>query len=134
MNEQYQKGVKYLEAGKMKEAEEEFLKCLCTNPEHALANNKLGLLYARVEDYTRAKEHFLEALRRDPMFVHAWNNLGNIARQEGDLEQARTYYQKALELEPENSIPERNLRAVEKQLKWTPKFIQSLRRKKSDKS
>lgn len=134
MNEQYQKGVEYLEDGKMREAEEAFLECLSANSEHALAHNKLGLVYARVEDYKRAKEHFQEALESDPMLVQAWNNLGNIARQEGALEQARTYYQKALGVEPDNSIPERNLRAVEKQLKWTPKFIQFLRREKSDKS
>lgn len=134
MNEHYQMGVKYLEDGKMREAEETFLKCLITSPEHAQSYNKLGLVYARIEDYKRAKKYFQEALERDPMLVHAWNNLGNIARQEGDLEQAITYYKKALGVEPENSIPERNLRAVEKQLKWTPKFIQFLRRKKSDKS
>lgn len=134
MNEQYQKGVKSLEDGKMREAEEAFLECLSANPEHALAHNKLGLVYARVEDYKRAKEHLQEALERDPVLVQAWNNLGNIARQEGALEQARTYYQKALEVEPDNSIPKRNLRAVERQLKWTPKFMLFLRQKRSDRS
>lgn len=134
MDEEYQKGIQYLEAGKMREAEESFLKCLSENPENAWIHNKLGLVYAKVENYDRAKEHFHLALQMDPKLAHAWNNLGNIARQEGDLEQARTYYKEAAAVEPENTIPQRNLRVVEKQLKWTPGLFQLFRRNKSGKS
>lgn len=134
MNEDYQKGIQYLEAGKMKEAEEAFLKCLSDNPRDAMSHNKLGLVYARLEDYERAQGHFLKALEIDPKLAHAWNNLGNIARKEGELERASTYYKEALAVDPGNLIPQRNLRAVEKQLKWKPSFIQLFRRNKSDKS
>ena len=134
MSDYYQKGTECLEAGKMKDAEEAFLKLINENPKHVMGYNKLGLVYARIEDYKRAKESFQKALELDPKQVHAWSNLGNIARQEGKLEKARSYYQKALEVDPGNPIPERNLRTVEKQLKWKPNIFQLFRKNKSDKS
>ena len=134
MNDYYQRGMECLEAGKMKEAEEAFLIVISENPEHVMAHNKLGLVYARIEEFNRAKEFFQKALELDPMLIHAWNNLGNIARQEGNLEQARDYYQKALEADPGNPIPEHNLRVIEKQLKWRPNFLQVFRKNKSDKT
>jgi Flp pilus assembly protein TadD len=129
MKNYYQQGIDYLEVHKMKEAEEAFIKFVSENPDHAMGFNKLGLVYAKIEDYTRAKESFLKAVELDEKLVHAWNNLGNISRQEGDLEEARVYYQRAIEIEPGNPIPCRNLKAIEKQLKWTPRFLKMLKEK-----
>ena len=126
----FQEGLNCLELGRLKDAEEIFLKYLEENPADAMAHNKLGVVYGKTQDLERAKSCFFKALEWDKNFVHAWNNLGNIARQEGDLEAAIQYYRNALAIDPENPIPRRNLKMAERHVKWSPKKLVNLFKRK----
>lgn len=126
----YQQGIEHLEMGRLRDAEEAFISFLQEKPDDAMGYNKLGIVYGRISDFERAKACFFKALELDKDIIHAWNNLGNIARQEGDIEQAKEYYQKAIAIDPTNPIPARNLRAVERHLKWSPAKLLEIFRKK----
>lgn len=118
-NSHYQTGINHLEAGRLREAEEDLLRYLDQCPEDAMGHNKLGLVYSKIHNFERAKACFLKAIEVDERCIHAWNNLGNIARQDGELEQAIHYYQRAVEIDPNNPTPAKNLKTVERHAKWS---------------
>ncbi|WP_018211976.1 tetratricopeptide repeat protein [Desulfitobacterium hafniense] len=128
----YLQGLNHLEAGQLREAEEDFLQHLAQYPEDAMGYNKLGLVYGKSHDFERAKGCFLKAIELDEGCIHAWNNLGNIARQDGDLDQAIRYYQKAVDIDPINPIPAKNLKRVQRQAKWSFSRIKDLLGKNRD--
>ncbi|MGI1657514.1 MAG: tetratricopeptide repeat protein [Desulfitobacterium sp.] len=125
-NSYFQQGLDHLEAGRLHEAEEDFLRYLEQCPEDAMGHNKLGVVYGRLHDFTRAKACFQKAIELDEQCNHAWNNLGNIARQNGEMEQAIHYYQRAVEIDPHNPIPAKNLKTVKRQAKWSASRIKVL--------
>ncbi|WP_041219577.1 tetratricopeptide repeat protein [Desulfitobacterium dichloroeliminans] len=128
-NSYFQQGLDHLEAERLQEAEEDFLRYLDECPEDAMGHNKLGVVYGKFHDFTRAKACFMNAIELDEHCTHAWNNLGNIARQDGELEQAIRYYQRAVEIDPLNPIPAKNLKTVQRQATWSPSRIKGFFRR-----
>lgn len=127
MESLYEKGLKYLENEELDEAEKAFLAYLESNPQDALAHNKLGVIYARRHDFYRAKERFGQALIYNPRLAQALNNLGNLAREEGEIDIAIGYYQRAIEIDPDFSAPHNNLAVVYKQLNHYGPFVREIK-------
>jgi tetratricopeptide (TPR) repeat protein len=68
----------------------------------AKAVNKLGVLFARYEQWDRAEGEFQRILQREE-YVPALLNIGNIQALKGDPDAALAYYERALGKEPNNA-------------------------------
>ena len=123
----YEKAMKHSEVGELIEAEDAFKTYLKSNPNDAMAHNKLGVVFARMSKREEAKRCFTEALKNDAYLVQAQNNLGNIAQEEGDLERAIDYYQKAILIDPNFPLPHNNLGVVYKQLNRYGDFVREIK-------
>jgi hypothetical protein len=58
--------------------------------------NKLGITYARFNQYGKAEESFYQALRIDPDYLNAKVNIGNVAYLEGNYRGALSQFNTAL--------------------------------------
>ncbi len=108
-------GERLLDQGRIREAKEQLLESVRLDPASAAARNKLGVCYARLEQWENAREQFLEALRLDPTYAPAHSNMGNLHREAGRLDDAVSSYLEALRHDPEYHIAYHNLGVVYKQ-------------------
>ncbi len=109
VSELYQKALKQLEHWDLEEAEVSFRQVLELEPDHAAALNKLGVIYARREQYSEAEYYFNQALQIDSEFASAYSNLGNIYQERGWTDRAVTAYERALAIDPEHPTAIHNL-------------------------
>ena len=71
-------------AGRADEARSQFAAVLAIDPDHALANNVLGLEALNANDAGRAIDHFTRATAADPGADALWMNLAKAQRQRND--------------------------------------------------
>lgn len=104
-----------LEIGRVEDAKEKLEESLQLQPDSPHALNKLGVCYARLEQWENARAQFVAALQLDPTFAPAHSNIGNLHREAGRLDDAVTAYMEALRHNPDYHIAHHNLGVVYKQ-------------------
>jgi tetratricopeptide (TPR) repeat protein len=90
----------YSYMGKVRLAEQEYLKALALKPGYEAARYGLGMLYWESGKVDAAKREFLEVLKARPNDVDALNQLGNISLFKDDRKAARDYWQRSLSIDP----------------------------------
>ena len=98
VEELYQEALQQLDRWELEQAETTLRQLLELEPEHAAALNKLGVVYARREQYSEAEYYFGEAVQVDRNFASAYSNLGNIYQERGWTDRAITAYERLLPL------------------------------------
>jgi Flp pilus assembly protein TadD len=78
----------------------EYKKALAINPNDAVARNRLGISYQRVDKIGLAQEQFEHAVKLNEKYAEAWNNLASCYHKKGRYKQAIQYYAKAIEAKP----------------------------------
>lgn len=82
-------------------------------PEHAEANNLLGILDFEDDKLSPARRYFMQAIAALPGFAAPYNNLGNVYRAEGNLASAEQCYGIALRCNGEYVEALTNLGAIQ---------------------
>lgn len=102
----YERGVKFFESGRMKEAEEEYTKIInfgdASSKYYAYAHLNLGAIYMNREQYGRAEELFNRGIELDPTFDKGHSLLGTLYINTGQYVEARLALSRALELNYDN--------------------------------
>lgn len=86
--------------GQFQDAKLTLTKILDHKPEHAEANNLLGVIFFEEDQIELAGNHFRQAITARPDFAAPRNNLGNIHRDIDELEEAERCYRAALGCDP----------------------------------
>ncbi len=86
--------------GVMKQAEDNYLKALEEDPELAIAQNNLGLVYFERNQCNKATGRFNLAIKYDPTYPKPINNLGAVYYEAQDYSTAIDYFKKSLEIDP----------------------------------
>lgn len=97
-----------------------------TNPEAAIDNTKLGLLYLQQHKIEPAKAKLLLAMQQDPNSPIVLDSMAYFIEQTGDSSKAKAFYLKAIDLKPENSELKNNYGAYlcrQKQYKKAIKYF-----------
>ncbi|HBG02242.1 MAG TPA: hypothetical protein DDW87_11805 [Firmicutes bacterium] len=105
----YEQALAALERWELDEAEEALRTVIKSDPEHARAHNKLGVVFARREDLRQAEDCFNHALSLDNQLAGAHSNLGNIYAERGWTDRAKEAYERAIALDPGNPTATHNL-------------------------
>jgi predicted O-linked N-acetylglucosamine transferase (SPINDLY family) len=87
-------------AGQWAEAEALYRQVLDAQPNHADAQNNLGILLAHRGDWKGAETVFRGALQTQPNSAPAWVNFGNVLKEQGRHDEALEAYGAALRLNP----------------------------------
>lgn len=127
-DELFAEGERLLDFGRTEEAMEKFRECVRLQPDSAPARNKLGVCYARLEQWENAREQFAAALEFDPAYAPAHSNMGNLHREAGRLDDAVTAYLEALRHDPDYHIAHHNLGVVYRQQGKISEAVQQLKR------
>ncbi len=85
---------------------------LLLKPDHAVANNNLGVALAAQGRIDEAAEHYERALVLKPDYVDARYNLGNLLSAHGDLEGAKVHQERVLALNPDHADAHHDLGCV----------------------
>ena len=93
----------FLEAGDLKNAEDELKKAAELAPNSAAITYKFGRLALALGDKDKAIDCFKKTIDQNPLFVKAYNALGGIYEDTGDMESAIKYYELAHNISPENT-------------------------------
>lgn len=117
-----------LEIGRVEEAREKLQECIRLHPDSPPALNKLGVCYARLEQWENARAQFVAALAIDPTYAPAHSNMGNLHREAGRLDDAVTSYMEALRHDPDYHIAHHNLGVVYKQQGKISEAVSHLKR------
>ncbi len=121
-------GERLLDIGRVEEAMQKFWECLRLQPDSAPAHNKLGVCYARLQQWEKAREQFLTALSIDAAYAPAHSNMGNLHREAGRLDDAVAAYMEALRHDPDYYIAHHNLGVVYKQQGKIDEAVSHLKR------
>jgi len=74
--------------------------CIAKNPAAEVAQNDLGVTYAKRNDFATATKYFETAVRLRPDYAETRSNLGHALLMLGDLPAAEAQFQAALKLKP----------------------------------
>ena len=96
-------------AGRLDEAEAEYVKALELKPVFSLGHYSLGRLRYKAGRLDEAAEQFAAAIADRPDYAEAHNHLGLVFAKLGELGRARAEYEAALRAEPENANALNNL-------------------------
>jgi tetratricopeptide (TPR) repeat protein len=105
-------GLALVEAGRVTEAEKEFLEAIALQPNHAFAHFSWGTILLSQRRWDEAAVRFRDALAADPDYVDAHVNLGRALTELGRLDEAAEHYGRALQLEPTANDARTNLAAL----------------------
>lgn len=105
----YDQALTDLEKWNLDKAEGSLRQIIEMEPEHALAWNKLGVVFARRKDLRQAEDCFNQAISLDSQLASPHSNLGNIYAERGWTDRAKTAYERALALDPGNPTATHNL-------------------------
>jgi Flp pilus assembly protein TadD len=84
-------------------------RALALKPDHAEAQNALGIALKNLGRLDEAIACFQQLLQRKPDYAVAHNNLGNALRKQEKLEAAAACYRRAIELQPDYAPAHNNL-------------------------
>lgn len=86
-------------AGKLNEAEKNYLKVATANPQNVKVYNRLGVIYMEKKNYRDAKDAFVEAIRLDPKKASRHYNLAMVQVELREYRNAVESLQHALALD-----------------------------------
>ena len=72
------------------------------NPNHANANNNLGMVFDGLGEIKKAIGCFQKAIKIQPNNTSILNNLGTASKEMGELNEAISFYKKVLEIDSNN--------------------------------
>ena len=116
INKLYQQAVYEMEQWDLDKAQEHLGQVIEQDPQHAGAHNKLGVIYARREDYTQAEHYFEAAIQLDPQLASAYSNLGNVYQVREWTDRAISAYEKAIKIDQEHPTAHHNLGVLYKKI------------------
>ena len=93
----------------LKLAEKFYNETLKANPNHADAQNNLGILLNQLGQYQKAVNCYEKAIQVNPGHADAHSNLGNIFKGLGELKKAVSCYEKAIQINPGHANAYNNL-------------------------
>jgi protein O-mannosyl-transferase len=105
-------GVALVEAGRIADAEKEFLAAIALQPNHAFAHFSWGTILLSQRRWEEAATRFRDALAADPNYVDAHVNLGRAFTELGRSDEAIAEYRTALQLDPQAHDARTNLAAL----------------------
>lgn len=97
-------------------------------PERALAANKRGVAFVRIERIDDARAAFEQALSIVPRYAPAIVNLGNLHLEAGQVQDAIECYERAIRSDEEYAPAHYNLAVAYKRLGRTADSVRELRR------
>lgn len=106
-------GVKYLQKGKLRDAEQHLLKAAELNPREPQPYNLLGFICDQTGRPDEAVLYFRKALELDPKSSGAHNNLGSSYFRQGKIALAREQYEQTLLLYPNDPTANYNLGLID---------------------
>ncbi|MFQ5991850.1 MAG: cytochrome c oxidase assembly factor Coa1 family protein [Nitrospiraceae bacterium] len=98
--EHAQRGHRFDERGKVKQAIAEYDKAIAINNDYAQVYYNRGVAYRKLKQYTRALADFATAIDLDPKYAAAYDNMGWIYARQGNYRESIRYWSKYLELKP----------------------------------
>ncbi|MCD6309538.1 MAG: tetratricopeptide repeat protein, partial [Candidatus Eremiobacteraeota bacterium] len=99
----HRQGLRYMEAGKYKDAKFEFEQALQRDPNLLESRLQLGRVYAELGDIESAIEAFNEVIRLSPGDSKPHIYLGDMYRARGERKKAINAYREAIRREPDNA-------------------------------
>jgi len=112
VNQALDLAVKNYQNNNLQDAKNYYQRALKIDPDHAIANNNLGVLLQSSGDAQKAKSCYEKAIEINPNYVDAYNNLGIIFRNLGEYQKAKRCYEKAIEINPNYVEAHNNLSAL----------------------
>jgi len=100
----FSQALELLNQGKLKEAEEAFLKLIAQEPQNFQAYYQLAFIAKAKGEFQKAFDFARKCLSLNPEFIDAYNFLGGISYETGNVDKAIAYFEKALSLNP-NYLP-----------------------------
>ena len=97
----YCTGTLLVRLGRIREAEECFMRAIALRSDYAPAHNELGLILAGQQQPAKAIAYFNRALGADPTLVDSYLNLGFLEQSQGKTDQAMAHYDEAARLQPQ---------------------------------
>ena len=97
----YYTGTLLVRQGRIREAEEYFVRAVAIKSDYAQAHNELGLILAGQQKTDEAIASFARARKADPSRVDTYLNLGFLEQRRGNIERAMANYDKATRLQPQ---------------------------------
>lgn len=101
----YTVGMKFLETGEVRRAEEEFQRASKLSPDYAPAYEGLGLAALARKDFSSAESFLKTSKSKDANYVPAHVGLAKLSLAKGDLDRARDAAETAVSLAPRNATP-----------------------------
>lgn len=102
--ETFQLAVQYHQANRLEAAQQEYLKVLAVQPDHAEALYGLGAIAQQNGKLAEAEQYLTVSVKAEPKFVKAWFSLGNLCQSQDQFFAAEQAYRQALKLRPD-SVP-----------------------------
>ncbi|MEP4378103.1 MAG: tetratricopeptide repeat protein [Alphaproteobacteria bacterium] len=122
--------LKLHQGGQLGAAQAAYEAVLAADPEHADAENLLGVLLAQTDRLTDAMARFARATELDPKNALYWFNRGEGARRMERTDDAIEWYRKALRFQPDYEDAFSNLVALLAQSDRHDEFLQLVRAKR----
>jgi tetratricopeptide (TPR) repeat protein len=97
-----QLGFLRLQAGQVRQAEQEFRTAISLNPHYAEAQNNLGTVYGQQGNDAEAERLFRQAIESNPGYAQAFVNLAATLASESRFVEAEAALQNAVQIEPDN--------------------------------
>ncbi|HET6327910.1 MAG TPA: tetratricopeptide repeat protein [Planctomycetaceae bacterium] len=130
--ENYSRGTKFLEAGRLAEAIDSLRRAAALRPDDSHTLNDLGVAWKQAGRSDLAEAAYRAALAAEPRSAAIWFNLGNAHREENRLEEAALCYQHALDIMPRDHKVLVNLAMTLKDLHRFPEALERLDRVLAD--
>lgn len=93
-------GMQLLKAGRLAEAEQEFLRVLALDQDNNLANFALGITCYQLGRLTDAERYLTGSISQNPDFLPAYNNLGLVHKAMGHPDRGMAILRRALAIAP----------------------------------
>ncbi|HVM59723.1 MAG TPA: tetratricopeptide repeat protein [Verrucomicrobiae bacterium] len=100
----FRTGVALYEAGKVREAVQEYEQALRLDPDNVEAHNNLGNNLLRSGKIQEAIGQYEQTLRLKPDFAEAHDNLGLARQESGNISEAMEQYEQAFRLQPDKAM------------------------------
>jgi tetratricopeptide (TPR) repeat protein len=96
-------GLRYLQSGRLAEAEKCCREILADDPDHADSFHLLGMIAAKADQYDRAIEFIARAIRKNPNNADYLSNLGTMLQRQARFDEALKSFNLALSLKPDST-------------------------------
>jgi len=108
----YVEASQHYQSGRMNEAYRTLKQCLALDPKLGSANNLLGVVYLRQNDFPNAEKAFRQTIALLPYSTNAMLNLATLYRQTGQIESSEAIVQQALDVSRTDGRGETFLKSV----------------------